>query len=403
MMNEGPSRQRVVWGTCWYYEPLETLSLFLEKVVAAASRNGISVTPVVFDADHSRPGAERRHISSQLKCTIIPNWIDVYPNKNFGIAIIAQLADQIDSDIVTVVDSDWDVEDFDYFLTGLLGPIFTKTADIVVPDVSPCAGRDNRLVGCTIAMLLHPGLIDSVATPFPGALAGSTQRIRDLTEMESYHYDWGGELDILSEAWAGGYRISSPYLGMKNVRHRSSQSKAHDAFQMWRSGLERLDLHVLEQISSTAEPWDSTVFERLGVPGLSDVITGTATAQLVGVTEYLRGEYHDRTVQQIVPMVLAPLAYLVDGINPVPYLAFPSDDTASPYDPSKLPLVSEIARYAAREAIVNADITSGNEFVARLRSLTGGFFGDWTPEKKAAARSVIPEKIADLGSAKGLL
>lgn len=387
--------RQVIWGTCWYYESLETISLFLTNVLTAAKANDITLMPVVFDADHLRSEAERQALSTRLKCVIIPNRIAVYPNKNFGVAAIAELAARTGIDVMTVVDSDWDVSNFNYFLTGLLRPILNEAADIVIPDVSPCAGRDNRLVGRTIVTLSQPRLIDVVATPFPGALAGRSDCVQYLTQSASYHYDWGGEVDILCSAWASGLRITSPYLGMKNVRHRSSHSKAHDAFQMWRAGLEALTPQALAMLSSTGQEQDPYVFKRLGADGLSGLISGTATAQLAKVADYLRDENNDRTIQQLVTMVLAPLSYLVDGSDPTSSLTTPSDDTASPYDPEKLPLVSEIARYAAWEAIITSQLEPSPEFSRRLRSLTGGFLGSWDPEQETAARHAIPDMIAE--------
>ena len=42
--------QNIIWGTCWYNEPVEKLIDFLKSTITSLQKMGFNAIPVVFDA-----------------------------------------------------------------------------------------------------------------------------------------------------------------------------------------------------------------------------------------------------------------------------------------------------------------------------------------------------------------
>ena len=213
----------IVWGVCWLNEPPDILIRFIKNTVQAISSLGLFAYPVIFDAKYERSVDEVSHISKRLgDCLVIPNKINIYPNKNYGVAAISQFAYDLNAEYVAVVDPDWQVEEYSTFIQQLLRPLYKNHAQIVIPDIGAEAGRSNLLIGKPTVALFYPEYADIIQTAFPGSLVGLTETVHSITASTGYHFDWGGEWDVISIAASHNIKIASSPANVENTRHRSN-------------------------------------------------------------------------------------------------------------------------------------------------------------------------------------
>ena len=69
-----------------------------------------------------------------------------------------------------------------------------------------------------------------------------TSKLHSIVNDENYHFDWGGEWDIISIAINHNMKINSAFVEVENIRHRPNSSKILDGFQIWRAILGNSDI-----------------------------------------------------------------------------------------------------------------------------------------------------------------
>ncbi|MDR2409245.1 MAG: hypothetical protein LBE13_14175 [Bacteroidales bacterium] len=383
---------RVVWGTCWFDESVTTISSFLTKVNKVLKPLYSDVLFVVFDAQYNRKITDYTYLHSSCNCEIVRNTVPFYPNKNYGVYSLVYFANLHNSDIIVISDSDWQVANFDMFVLGIIKPLIDGKADIVIPNILQYAGRDNQLIGRQLLKLFYPELLDIVYSPFPGAVAASTYSLFSIISNEKYHFDWGGEWDIISFGYENHLKFISPCLCMENIRHRSSHSKSSDAFQIWRAAFENLQLEKLRQIQSVETKLKLSYFHHLNIYGLETALHGSASTQLDNIVSIKQTTDIDSSVMQLVYAVIAPLALLLDGLETQYLENVPKEDKNKPYLRERLKLVAEIADVSITQAILNA-IQPLENIKERISLLSGGFLGDWSSKNKYAAKEEMKSQL----------
>src|SRR5699024_8551401 len=112
-------RNLLVWGTCWFDEPITTIAKFLNETELVTRSLEVDTRFVVFDARHDRTTQERNQLVELSGVKLLTHNTNAYPNKNFGVAMITAHAINIGADNVTIVDSDWELKDLSFFVLGL--------------------------------------------------------------------------------------------------------------------------------------------------------------------------------------------------------------------------------------------------------------------------------------------
>lgn len=236
-------KRSIVWGACWFNESIDTLVAFFEKTMKSLNLMGYKVYPAIFAAKLEHNTNEIQYIKEKIEnVQIIENNVNIYPNKNYGVAAIAEYAHVVKSNYLAIVDPDWNVIEYYSFISGILNPLEKEEAEIVIPNIGHEAGRSNYLVGKIAISLFYPEYVSVIKTAFPGSLIGCTEQIHKITSSKEYHYDWGGEWDIIAESIKNNYKIISLPIDVKNVRHRSNSSKILDAYQIWKAILSNDDI-----------------------------------------------------------------------------------------------------------------------------------------------------------------
>jgi hypothetical protein len=389
-MNIINSYRKIVWGTCWYSEDVNTLIAFLKNSVEQISLIDISYTIVVFDAKFGRSLEEKETLQNSIQCTYFNSDYNKYPNKNFGVTLITEFAFYNDADYIAVVDSDWNIEGFKSFLSGLLSPLFEDDFDIVLPNITPYGGRSNMLIGRPIIDSFHAEHREYLLTAFPGVFAALTKKIYPFISSDNYHWDWGGEWDIVGYSLDERLRICSPLLGMKNVRHRSSQSKTFDAFQIWRAFFQSANYHglLLRLVDSKTPAFSESVTIRI-----ASCLNGSASNQLRQISELRNKVQLTPTIMQLFNMVLLPLSSLLDGKVVDNSITIPKDDISFPYCRNEMTISSELAKIILCQAIINHELGI-SEISKFARTKSGDFFGDWTIQDYQEKREKIREQIS---------
>ena len=380
---------KIMWGTCWYSESPDTVLSFIKNTNQILANMNISYSSVIFDAKYKRDVCERKYITDLVECSMLQCNENKYPNKNYGIAVITEFAYINHATYVAIVDSDWNIEHFDCFVHGLLLPLIRGEFEIVIPNIEPYDGRSNRLIGRPILNLFYSKYSKDIKTIFPGAFAGVVSKIRDITTSSDYHFDWGGEWDIIGGVLERNLLITAPSLGMKNVRHRSSQSKTNDAFQIWRAFFQSVSVSKLTNLKDVAPPFvDVNSESELKILYLPE----SASVQVEHFIEISKSHSLPSTAKQLFNMVLLPLSLMLDGIDKRLSYTLPNNDNLEPYDRSKLSGVSKMAELFVYHAIINSKI-SVNFLSENMRLLFGHYFGDWTAELTNNLRSTLDEQI----------
>lgn len=369
----------IVWGTCWFNEPIETVANFYTNTISVLSSIGLKVFPVVFAAKSEHNEAELNYLLDKIKDIIIlPNSINIFPNKNYGVAAIANVAYKLNSDYTAVVDPDWSIDEFESFVSNILTPIIHNEADIVIPDIVSAAGRSNLFLGNTAISLFYPEYKDIIKTAFPGSFVALTDRIYEIVENDTYHFDWGGEWDIISIAINKGMKIVSMPVEVENIRHRPNTSKIFDAFQIWRAilGNETIPNRYGNVVKYTNDLLPYNDFTSKMLSGRYSVLE-----QIKMVDEYATTD----TERQLLYMILYPLAMLLGEIEKVPDI---EKTSKVPYDKNEIHSIAKLAIYCAQSAILCSN-KSISEINNRAKTVTNGFWGDWNTDNQKVAMNKI--------------
>lgn len=378
------NKKSIVWGACWFNESVDTVITFLNRTIDATINTGLDVHPVIFSAKHNQNIEDINKVKNSINNVIvIENRKDIYPNKNYGLYAIVNVAKKINANFVTVVDPDWSIEECDMFIKTVLSPLLNDEVDLVIPNIGYASGRSNLLVGTPAIELFYPEYKDLIVTPFPGSFAAITNKIYPIVEADNYHFDWGGEWDLISYSISKKLRITSKKVDVVNVRHRSNSSKILDAFQIWRAILSNPDIVKrinLLNINNSLIPFDNLsrkiIEKKYQVKELINL-----------VIEYAEND----TERQILYMVLYPLASILGEDIEINI----KESDIAPYDKKEIHKASILAIYCVREALLNS-----NKSIEKINELAknsiGKYFGDWTIENRKDARSEILKEIGEI-------
>lgn len=374
------SKKSIVWGTCWLYEERETLCSFMKSAIDILTKIGLEVYTVIFDAKYGRDEREIEKVEEDIECIVISNRCEIFPNKNYGVAVISKIAYKLGTDYIAVVDSDWKVKDFGFFINNLLYPILVENRDIVIPDISTAAGRCNILIGRPILNMFYPEYADKVSTAFPGAFSGITEKVCEITLKDTYHFDWGGEWDIVANSCSMDLKIASPVLGMQNVRHRSNNSKIYDSFQIWRACMENLTeerFELSKKFQESIIPDDPFVQVMMSI----EVSASKQIEELIDMSKHTK---LSKTQLQLVYMVLLPLAGIMDNEYDYENLVDLETDITQPYERAELHKIALIVPHCVQTAID----CSGKSFRMIKKSAAncyGERWSKWNQLEKAKA------------------
>ena len=373
-------KRSIVWGACWFNESIDTLIAFFEKTIKVLNLMGYKVYPVIFDAKLEHNQIEKQHILEKLEgAYIIENNINIYPNKNYGVAAISEFAHTVKSNFIAIVDPDWNVKEYYSFISNLLTPLEKGEAEVVIPNIGAEAGRSNFLVGKPAIALFYPEYSNIIKTAFPGSLIGATEQIHNVTSSNEYHYSWGGEWDIISLSIRNNYKIISLPIDVKNVRHRSNSSKILDAYQIWKAILSNDDIPKrysnLLQYNRPITPTDE----------LSEILLNTTGLHAIDQIEIINKKANNDTQRQLLYMMLYPIASILQEID---YFPNATQNGNEPYDKSKINYVSELGIYCCRSAIMssNKTIDEINEISKRL---LGNLWSSWNSYSQSIAMNNI--------------
>ena len=235
-----PSGPIVMWSLTViipnYNEPPASVIGTAEAMrVASAAFDLENVDVVVFDA-----GSNIQSLRPLFDFKAIEVWgasCPWRPNKNYG---VAQVAGNCTSELIAVVDADWGHRRAP--VDRLIANLVRRETRFVMPRPELSAGRDNRLVGGPLLRLFWPKVYEAVQHPFPGIYGGNTDLILAAVAND-YHFDWGGELDLLLNIarLTPLANVATPSIPIFETRHRSMRSKFSDAIQMIRAALLRDD------------------------------------------------------------------------------------------------------------------------------------------------------------------
>lgn len=381
-------KKSIVWGTCWLYEERETLCSFMKSSINILSKIGLEVYTVVFDAKYKRDEREIEKVEEDIECIVISNMCEIYPNKNYGVAVISKIAYKLGTDYIAVVDSDWKVRDFWFFINNLLYPILAENQDIVIPDIGTAAGRCNILIGKPILNMFYPEYAAKVPTAFPGAFIGITEKVCEITLKDTYHFDWGGEWDIVANSCKMDMKIASPMLGMQNVRHRSNHSKIYDSFQIWRACMENLT----EDRFELSKKFEENIILDDSFVEVMMSIEESASKQIEKLVDISKHTKLTKTQLQLIYMVLLPLAGIMDNEYDYESLVDLETDIIQPYERDELYKISLIVPHCVQAAID----CSGKSFgMIKKRAVNcyGGRWSSWNQLEKAKAMKLADYQI----------
>lgn len=372
-------KKSIVWGTCWFNEPVDMLVNFLNSSLNSLQTLQFKVIPVVFAAKFEHNEGEIAYLKNKVNDVIIlKNCTNIFPNKNYGVAMIAKKAYELNIDYVAIVDCDWSIKENISFVNKTVLNLINNDYDIVIPNIADASGRSNLLIGRTIINLFYPDYKNILLTPFPGSLISKTKMLYKIIADDDYHFDWGGEWDIISLAIKYNMNISSSLVDVKNVRHRPNNSKIQDSFQIWRAVLGNnqiidrfknlknynVDVNISNELSEKLLSKKHTVLEMINI-----IIESNST----------------KTQKQILYMILYPLAFFTGEIDEVPMI---ESDNKLPYDKKELNQILELALYCAKYSLIDCDIQT---VCTRSKSIYSEYLSDWTIDNQKKAMKEFME------------
>ncbi len=341
-------KKSIVWGTCWFNEPIETLVEFYKSSIKSLQKMNFKVIPVIFDAKYDKNNSvDLNYITNSIDdVIIIKNNINIFPNKNYGVALISNKAFDLMADYVAIVDSDWNIKENYSFIENILLTLIKSDYDIIIPNIGNASGRSNILIGKTAISLFYPDYLDTIITAFPGSVVAKTSKLCTIVNDENYHFDWGGEWDIISIAINHNMKINSAFVEVENIRHRPNSSKILDGFQIWRAILGNNDIlnrfEYLKQYDKKIIPYND-ISENVLEHNYS-------IFELINILE--NGGTTD-TEKQILYMILYPIAFLTGKIIKLPTI---ESNNKIPYNKEELNTISDFAIHCAKIALYDVNV-----------------------------------------------
>lgn len=358
-------RKSIVWGTCWFNEPIETLIEFYKSSIKSLQKLNFKVIPVIFAAKCDINSEDLNYIASSIDdVIIIRNNINIFPNKNYGVALISNKAFDLMADYVAIVDSDWNIKENYSFIENILLTLIKNNYDIVIPNIGDASGRSNLLIGKTAISLFYPDYSNNIITAFPGSVVAKTSKLHTIVNDDNYHFDWGGEWDIISIAINHNMNINSAIVEVENIRHRPNSSKILDGFQIWRAILGNDDIEnrfkYLKQYDKKIKPYNNiskTILEN--------------DYTILEIINILEGDEATDTEKQILYMILYPIAFLTGKITKLPTI---ESNNKIPYNKKELNIMSDFAIHCAKIALCDVDI---QEMLNRCKTAKCKFLSEW--------------------------
>lgn len=357
----------IVWGTCWYNEPVEKLIEFLKNTISSLQKMGFNVVPVVFDARYVHNEKDIELIKKEIdNVKVILNHLNVFPNKNYGVALITNLAYELKIEHVAIIDPDWNIKQSNEFVEKIMNKLIEDNNDILIPNIKDASGRSNLLIGRTVIELFYPEYLDILQSVFPGAVAAKTNQLYKIVNDDEYHFDWGGEWDIISLAVNNKMKIASSSVEVVGVRHRSNASKMQDSFQIWKAIFSNKDIiNRYENIKKFNIKNKEHRLYKL----ISD------KSNILDIIDVINSNNPSKTEQQILYMILYPLALLMGVITTVPKPL----DVEMPYDKKELYEIKDLAIYCMKLSLINSDI---KDIYEKAINAKGEYFSKWNTEYK---------------------
>jgi len=372
-------KNKIVWGTCWYNESADTLIEFFKNSIKVLEELNFEVIPIVFDARYKHNFEDINLIKREIKnVIIILNNLNIYPNKNYGVALITNMAKEKGINYVAIVDPDWDVIERKQSISNMVFNLINMNFDILIPDIDSASGRSNLLIGRTVVKLFYPEYNDILKSPFPGAVAAKTEKLYDIVNSDDYHFDWGGEWDIVALAIDKNMHIGTSPISVVGVRHRTNTSKMNDSFQIWKAIFENPSIITrCKNINNFALINHNNKLYEL-IKDKSDI------KEIIKIIE---NSNPTKTERQILYMILYPVALIMHKIAEIP----PVDNSNEmPYNKDELYEVFEIGIYIMQQILKNIDIKDINK---NAKTITGKYFSNWDfySKKDALKESLVVE------------
>jgi len=365
-------KKSIVWGTCWFNEELDTLINFYISSLKSLKKLNVNVIPIIFVAKLNCDKNEIEKIKSRINDVIIlENTTDIFPNKNYGVALITNKANEINSDYVAIVDCDWDILESNSFIDNTVKKLISNNCDILIPNIKDASGRSNLLIGKTIINLFYPEYKNTLLTAFPGSLIAKTSKMYVIVNDFNYHFDWGGEWDIISLSIKNNFKICSFEVNVKNTRHRMNNSKMNDSFQIWRALF--LNDDILKRFNNLKKC-------RISINKNTKLKQKLSSKKysLLEMINVIMEENPSDTELQILYMILYPIGFLSGELTEIPYI----EDKKTPYNKEELNNVIDIALYCAKIALMDLDI---NKINIKSENIQGKFLSQWNKEKQNMA------------------
>ena len=366
----------LIWGCCWFNEDVDCVIQFINNSLESLNKYNFDTIPVVFVANTGISEDDINYLKENVKgVVILRNNYDLYPNKNYGVYSIVSYSYAKKSDYVAIVDPDWNIVDFDNYMETVLKSLIDKECDIIIPNIGNASGRSNILVGKSALELFYKDYSNDIKSAFPGSVFGLTNSLYKIVSSNDYHFDWGGEWDLLSYAIKNNYRVLSKDVNVINVRHRNNKSKINDSFQIWRAVFSNSDIKS-RYIKSIPNSYN----HRL-LPLLNNF------SSIDGIISVLEKQELSKTERQLLYMVLYPIKSIIDGKE---YKFIINEESNEPYDKKEIFDVFELGLYCLN-TILNKNII--NRMIDNTKRISDGFFGPWTQDNKQIVVQDMQEQI----------
>ena len=364
-------KKRIVWGTCFYNETSDDIINFFKKSIDSLEKNNFIVTPIVFYAKFNHNYNDIKHIKEKIKdIKVILNKTNIFPNKNYGVALITNMAHDLNSDYIAIVDPDWNIKDYDSFVKRIMNDFISLDGDLLIPNIGNASGRSNILIGRTAVKLFYKEYLDILPSPFPGAVVAKTNKLFDIVNDNNYNFDWGGEWDIISIGINKKMKIVTSNVDIIGVRHRSNASKMHDSFQIWKSilGSDNLISRFNNMKNCNLDAIDNRFYQEI-----------SRTNNIIDIINVILKNNPSKTEMQILYMILYPVAYILGELKEIPSII---DDFNIPYEKTELLEVADFAAYCLKKSLEKYDIKRINN---NIKNISGKYFSDWDNYSKSIA------------------
>jgi len=366
----------LVWGCCWFNEEVDCVINFINNSLNSLKLNNFNTIPVVFVANTTISDETILKLTNSINdVKVIRNKYDLYPNKNYGVYSIVSYAHKISASNVAIVDPDWNILNFNNYVSTAILPLLNNEVDIIIPNIGDASGRSNILIGKTAIELFYNEYSSNIKSAFPGAVFGSTEALYTIVSSPDYHFDWGGEWDLISLAIDNNYRLLSKNVNVINVRHRNNNSKIKDSFQIWRAILSNSNIKD-KYSNSKVKKIDHRLVDILSCCNNID--------EIINMLEQLE---LSKTEKQLLYMLLYPIKSIIDGKE---YTFTITDDSSEPYNKDEIYDVYELGLFCINIALKDIDLIN---IINNAKTMDGGLFGPWTKENIKDAKENINKQI----------